>query len=289
MSKGVLYISTGADLVEKARVSAESVRENSPEVPITLITDMDISDDKFDTTISIDDPKHTSQDKVENISKSPYDKTIFLDSDTFVCDKTAITDLFDLLDRFDIAAAHDPGRKLELHYPGAENLPEIDVPDSFPWYNSGVIAFNKSREVLDVLSSWESLHKKHRNKMSGIFDQPALREALFNSEVRIATLPPEYNFRAPFPQKIKDKVRILHGRCSNLPEIANFLEDRTPSASSLAFQPVKISEEIYLLNSFLFGLIKKWNILSSSMKKRGIFSTLKHIVKWVRGSMFWKK
>lgn len=51
-------------------------------------------------------------------------------------------------------------------------------------------------------------------------DQPSFREAVFNSELKIATLTPEYNCRFIIPTFISGKVKILHGRCDDLSLVA---------------------------------------------------------------------
>ena len=43
------------------------------------------------------------------ISQSPFKKTIYLDSDTLVVRN--ISDMFDVLDRFDVAVTNDYARK----------------------------------------------------------------------------------------------------------------------------------------------------------------------------------
>ena len=51
-------------------------------------------------------------------------------------------------------------------------------------------------------------------------DQPAFREALYYSKLRVATLTPEYNCRFIMPGYVDKEVKILHGKHTDLPEIA---------------------------------------------------------------------
>ena len=53
-------------------------------------------------------PQHI-RSKVDFITSSPFKKTLYLDSDTVVV--RDITDIFDSLDRFDVAVTHDYARK----------------------------------------------------------------------------------------------------------------------------------------------------------------------------------
>jgi hypothetical protein len=45
-------------------------------------------------------------------------------------------------------------------------------------------------------------------------DQPSFREAIYESDIRIATLPSEYCFRIHTPDYARGAVKILHGRWS---------------------------------------------------------------------------
>jgi len=47
-------------------------------------------------------------DKILPLLDSPFNRTVFLDTDTQVCSE--FFELFDLLDRFDLAVAHAPWR-----------------------------------------------------------------------------------------------------------------------------------------------------------------------------------
>lgn len=119
------------------------------------------------------------------MSKTPFESTLYLDSDTMIVDD--ISELFGLLDRFDIAIAHAHKRNFHLT---AEQWRE-NLPPSFPQFNSGVILYKKSLQVSAFLANWrDSFHTAKIKK-----DQVTLRELIWLSDLRIATLPPEYNIR----------------------------------------------------------------------------------------------
>ncbi|EHK02479.1 hypothetical protein HRED_04318, partial [Candidatus Haloredivivus sp. G17] len=71
-----------------------------------MITDQHREDDAFDE-VRIEEPNEGS-DKIQYMDKSPFNKTLLLDTDTLIVDD--ITELFDLLEQFDIAFAHNPKR-----------------------------------------------------------------------------------------------------------------------------------------------------------------------------------
>ena len=83
--------------------------------------------------------------------------------------------------------AHRQARNTE----GARNAWRRELTSAFPQFNSGVMAYRRTEPVLAFLGNWrdEVLTSKAR------YDQPCLRELLWESDLRIATLPPEYNFR----------------------------------------------------------------------------------------------
>jgi hypothetical protein len=114
---------------------------------------------------------------------SRFDKTLYLDVDLFVI--ADIRDVFEVLDRFDMAMAHDPiSNGVRCHTFWCKVL-----PNAFPQFNGGVVAFRHSPKVEDLLKNWSAAVRENNFNR----DQPVLRELVWNSELRITTLPPEYN------------------------------------------------------------------------------------------------
>ena len=203
-SVGVIYVAIGARFIAEARLSAESVRRLLPEVPILLFTDRVPEIRRgFDEIIQLSAPHPRAHiNKLIAMMQSPFERTLLLDTDTYVC--AGISDLFAILERFDIA--------MTLERPYQDDFPASSgVPDAFVEFNQGVIAFRRSYEVQDALK--ESLSWTER--LDARYDQPPLRLALFHSEVRIATLPLEYNCRFANYGYLSGEVRILHGRLPN--------------------------------------------------------------------------
>ena len=203
-SVGVIYLAIGARFIAEARVSAESVRRALPGVPIVLFTDrVPEIRDGFKAIIQLPAPHPRAHiNKLVAMMQSPFEKTLLLDTDTYVC--ADISDLFAILERFDIALTHE--RPYRDDFPASSG-----VPDAFVEFNQGVIAFRRSYKVQDALK--ESL--SWAEKLDARYDQPPLRLALFHSEVRIATLPLEYNCRFASYGYLSGVVRILHGRLPN--------------------------------------------------------------------------
>jgi hypothetical protein len=94
-------------------------------------------------------------------------------------------EIFELLDRFDLAMTHDQNR----NSPQALREYRCSLPNSFPQLNAGVVGFRRSPAVLAFMQRWRADTEAH-----GVGkDQPSLREALWQSDLKLAVLPPEYN------------------------------------------------------------------------------------------------
>ena len=131
MSFGIVYVATGEKYVKEAGISARMVRRWMPDVSISLFTDFTGNNlpPFFDNTFHLSDPAHSFFDKIEPLINSPYEKTLFLDTDTLMVE--SVYELFELIDKFDLAYCHAPFR---ICYDLA------DVPDAFPEANTGVLA-----------------------------------------------------------------------------------------------------------------------------------------------------
>jgi hypothetical protein len=184
----VVYIATGAMSVGAARASAESVRRTNPKLPLALFTDSDhlavpSVRECFDGAALVSDPHRRS--KVDYLAATPFERTLYLDADTRVY--VGLDPIFALFDRFDIALAHAHARNRA----STNATWRTEIPACFPQFNGGVIAYRSTPAVLAFMQRWrEAFHVAGVRK-----DQVTLRELLWESDLRIATLPPEYNVR----------------------------------------------------------------------------------------------
>lgn len=200
---GVIYVATGEEFVEEAAISARSVTESMPGVGVTLFTDEEPVDHPFDDVRVLDTPHYGFLDKVLHLESTPYERTLYLDTDTYV-DSDA-SELFELLDRFDIGAAYNHNR---------EAVPLDTVPRSFPEYNTGVVIYENNERVQALFDRWKELYRAKMDEHP--HDQPTFREALYESDVRVATLPTEYNCLVRYPGHVRNKVKIFHSRLLDL-------------------------------------------------------------------------
>ncbi len=187
---GILYIATGKKYIKAAVNSAKSVLRFCPQIPTHLFANWKECGFNFEKSpypfASVDvvaNPHRRS--KIDYLTSTPFERTLYLDTDTAV--NTDVQDLFRILDRFDVALCHAHRRN---EFVRTRNW-RLDLPNAFPQYNSGVFLFRKMPEVILFLESWKESFKEAGFPQ----DQVTLRELLWSSDLRLATLPPEYNVR----------------------------------------------------------------------------------------------
>ncbi len=184
MSKGVLYIAVGESYTEMAIASAKSIKHHNQNLKIHLFTDQqNIQSAYVDSFGIIDDPHRRS--KVDYISESPFNETLYLDADTFILEN--IEGLFEILMRYDLAIAHAHKRNIEATLQNWRK----DIPSAFPQMNSGVILYKKNDRTEKLFKDWKTaFHESDFKK-----DQVTLRELIWLSDLQVHILPPEYNIR----------------------------------------------------------------------------------------------
>jgi hypothetical protein len=182
---GVIYVASGPDYRDLAIASARSLRKVEPGLAADLYTDLPeaVPAGLFDMVHRIARPEPRS--KLSCMAESRFERTLFLDADTLVMNP--IGDLFDLLDRFDCAMAHDVRRASDLVQEGYA----VQTPYAFPQLNSGVLLYRRSPAMLQFLAEW-----LRRFRAAGLSrDQVVLKDLLWESDIRFYVLPPEFNLR----------------------------------------------------------------------------------------------
>lgn len=209
IKQGILYLAAGdRTFLGETMVSARSARRAMPAVHITLVSDVASvggSTSPFDHVSLCPTPQNRLEFfrfRIDTLCDSPYDLTLHLDGDTYVV--RDVRDLFGLLGRFDIAIAHDTHRL---------SLKIDEVPDGFPEFNAGVIVY-RTRALCTIRDRWVELYDRLSESETGAYDQASLRQALWESDLRIATLPPEFNCRFMHGGSYNMPVAILHEHAS---------------------------------------------------------------------------
>ena len=134
MNQGIIYVATGAKYLAEAIRSAASAKTFMPHLPITLFTDSpDLKPpgrEMFDQIIPLDNPSHSFEDKIRPLKESPYQQTLFLDTDTLILDDCS--EIFAPLRRYDMAVCYEYYR---IEFDFEKTL------ECFPTLNTGCLLY----------------------------------------------------------------------------------------------------------------------------------------------------
>lgn len=208
MKCGVIYIVTqNPKYVDLLLSSSRSLKAAMPDLPITVFSQFPVSSPNIDRVILVTPTSDAFYDKTRLMLESPYERTLFIDADTFVLGP--VPELFTLLDRFDCAATHEEYVNTDWF----KRCPQHDIPASFPEFNTGILVFRRSDAMNGVLQNWRDLYQDYlrSHPSEPVNDQPFFRAAAYYSDTRIATLTREYNCKFRGQGYLNGHVKILHG------------------------------------------------------------------------------
>jgi hypothetical protein len=208
MTNGAVYIVTqNPRYVGLLLTSAATLRRAMPDLPITVFSQFPVESPLFEKVERVEASQDGFYDKTRLIRNLPYERTLLIDADTYVLEP--VSELFSLLDHFDCAAAHEEYVSTDWH----NRYPRTDIPVSFPEFNTGVLMLKRSDRIVAMLEDWGKLYEQFLREKPGeaINDQPFFRVAAYRSNVRIATLPREYNCKFRGQGYLNGAVKILHG------------------------------------------------------------------------------
>jgi len=204
--RGVVYVAPRQDLLDEARISIRSLKRSNPGIHAILYTDLVDEEAGFDEVRTPPMCRTGYMDKVVAMPDTPYEETLFLDSDTYVV--SSLEPVFDLLERHDLAAARSTG---------PVTVPTEGIPPAFAEFNTGVIAFRDNDAIRAFFDAWKREYKRLEDtRVPRLTDQPAFRNALYRSGLHFYQLGAEYNCRIPFSGFLNAPVAVLHGRDRSL-------------------------------------------------------------------------
>jgi len=201
---GVLYMASGEQYITEAIRSAESVAKYT-DLETAIATDDTIQSDVFDRVIAYDcetmsiDGRDWLLNSTIPPGLSPYEKTLYLDTDTLI--RADITDVFDLLDSYELAISRVPSRP-----------PVKGLPDTWSLLNCGVIGYRNTVNIHQLLQDWRDRYRTQLKDTGDPRDQRTFVTALYHSNVDWYCLPPEYNVRLPRRGSVSGELKIVHGR-----------------------------------------------------------------------------
>jgi sulfur relay (sulfurtransferase) DsrF/TusC family protein len=201
---GVYYIAFGDKYVEESAFSARSVKEHCGlKTAICCDAITDEQREAFDI-VTLIDADH-ARVKVDYLEKTPFERTLYLDSDTLVLED--ISEMFKILDKYDVAMTHDFARK---RHKWSGLIPEYkDVPDGFSEFGGGLVLYHVTR-AQEFMELWKFYFYKNFKKTNG-WDQASLRIASWKTKNLIYVLPPEFNVRSASNREKSDKTVELEG------------------------------------------------------------------------------
>jgi tetratricopeptide (TPR) repeat protein len=155
-SCGVVYVATKLDrYVEEAFLSAESLKEHTQNVSVTLFTDR--PDNPLCRTPCFDKVEAiTSQngfglawaegqlDRIVSLAHSPYDRTLHLDTDTRIF-TGAVADVFRRLEAHDVAMVEE-----------CEEFSYASKHSGRRMFNAGFVLYRRTEAVVEWLRQWEA-------------------------------------------------------------------------------------------------------------------------------------
>lgn len=277
MDKGFLFIATGDRFVSEATRSAQRIQDLT-DIDIAIVTDSEILEDgdPFDIVISETEMEKSWGTKPAAIRQTPFEHTIYLDTDTFVVDEEAIEDIFELLERgIEVAVTHDSHASAD-HYYNLEERPPVRF--TYPWYNTGVMGFRLSA-VESILESWAGYQASFEEQYPGINDQAAFRQAIYESEIHPHVLPVEYNYRAQFLTILRERVRIIHAHVENFEEITQKVNSG-PIPRRRAMYSISGGNEFHIIELRVPQLLKSMMAAIETTRREGIVGTIRRTCKY---------
>lgn len=208
MKAGFLYIAIGKRYILEAEISARSLKRFT-RYPICLITDEEGYSNKLFDIVQIEKMPGDFVAKIIGVAKTPFERTVYLDNDTFVC--TDVDEMFDVLDYFDMSML--PFFFLHSYSFFARYNPtyKLKYEKIIPEYHFGVMVYRMNEAVKTLMADWLVMHEEMQIKA----DCSSFREAYFKHipYVHISPLPLEYNYHGTHSFGVAyNEIKIIHER-----------------------------------------------------------------------------
>ena len=150
MKRGIIYLASGGkSYLGELLTSFHSLRRFEPELPVTIYSRFPVPQRlKNCTVLPITQQEHPLKLKVVTLKESPYEETLFLDTDTTVLGP--VSPIFDQLAKHDFAAANSHEADWSVQPYRFVSL--VKAHD----YNTGVLLYRKTEPMLRFLAEWEA-------------------------------------------------------------------------------------------------------------------------------------
>jgi hypothetical protein len=285
--RGVLYIAFGEKYRHEVLTSIASLRRFHPHLPCCIITDSEFGELPAHVEVVLREPEieQPFRAKPRYLRESPFDRTLFLDTDTTVVG--AVEPLFYLLDRFDIGLHMHPHYRTYGTYGRGGYLSTA---------NTGVVLFRRGVDVNEMFDRWlEAFDWEASVVQSRITDDPTLMYAVYDTRVRLVPLPSGMNFLLQIPNVTASPIHIIHGRHPDPEGLARRLDQGCPSGlpnwntrvwvpqlqsplpdGSLRSASIWTSAPLYALQVVTSRFWARLRILDRELRKRRLIRRIRH-------------
>lgn len=245
-NQGVFYTAYGQKAFYQCLVSADSLRKACSAKAAIFTENVETAKNSglFDYVFPLEpfeefktefiNTKRLSSLKLFSLLKSPFDRTLYIDSDTYVMGD--ISQVFNLLKHFDVLLTSESVTEVAPNEDGSGRVKHIGLrslqAENTP--NAGVFGYSSTKLANNFIEAWvaefleRSRNDRNSGNWAGLNDQIVLREIYRSRRARelkanIVNLPNyEYNITGRMASEIKrigldSTAKILHApRCAEL-------------------------------------------------------------------------
>jgi len=219
---GVLYLALGLPHLSMALLSIKTLRKFNKDISVCVLTNVEMplfvkkNDFNIDVWRYLEiDTKDSRVIKTSLYDYTPFDKTIFIDTDTVILEDISSALIY--LDYFDICI-----KQKNVPYPDSVKgryrlMSGRYMVKDLPHWNSGVIMFKKNDRVEHFFKEWS----ERFNKLNYTFDQIALVESILFSDCKILSLEDRWNFQdvSVLSKKYNNNIVVVHYSSSLIPSL----------------------------------------------------------------------
>jgi hypothetical protein len=156
---GVIYLAIGQRCFREAQLSAVTLIRHNSDQQVTIFSDQPEGEVPVEYSF-ISANRSPFKLKIEAMKRSPYARTVFLDSDTIVCG--SLRRLFETLQSVDFGICQGSA----FHYESGQLI--LDNYHNSDQLNTGVIAFRNVAAVRAVLGVWSEAMARRPDNEIGI-------------------------------------------------------------------------------------------------------------------------
>lgn len=220
-NNGFLYSAFGEKYVKEALISAKSLKAVDSTADVTIVSDQQVNHVEFDRKVehklqSNEPWKSGLVGKIDALMESPYEKTVFLDSDTYIV--SPINELFKLLDYFDLCLAMAPADISPVEIDGIKL-------EGLNCYNTGLIAYRKNKKVIRFLENWRNDYLENFDQYNG--HQASFMKVFALSDIQVHVLQQHYNTRTNLAIALPGApAKVIHNRHKNYTAVTQRINKR---------------------------------------------------------------